>query len=338
MTHPTTRPAALLVMDEPTFQVQFRAEELDRLGRLVRLVAPGPLRELDSGPARARLAEADVLVTSWGVPALTDERLAAAPRLRAVLHAAGSVRELVSDGGVWRRGIVVSSAAGENAVAVAEYAFAAIVMAGKKAPFLATDTRHGHVSRYLRTRLSNRGRTIGVIGFSRTGRRLLELLRMLETAEILVSDPYADPAAVVAAGGRLVPLDELLSRAEILSLHAPALPGAPHLLGARELDMLPDGATLINTARGALVDHDALLAQCRSGRLDAVLDVTDPEPLPPDSPLLGLPNVMVTPHVAGSLGEETRRMSAHAIDELERWCAGKPLAASVSASSTAISA
>jgi phosphoglycerate dehydrogenase-like enzyme len=327
-------------MDAPTSALQLGPEQVRRLAGLVRLGDPVRLDELDSAAARARLARADVLLTSWGAPTLTAEHLRAAPRLRAVLHCAGSVRELLGVD-VWRHGIVVSSAADANAVPVAEYTLAAVIMAGKKAPFLAARARQGPGgwgATLARTDLSNRGRTIGVVGFSRIGRRVVELLRILDTAEVLVADPFADPAAVARAGGRLVPLDDLLRRSEILSLHAPALPATHHLLGARELALLPDGATLVNTARGSLVDHDALLRECASGRLDAILDVTDPEPLPAGAPLLDLPNVMVTPHVAGSLGTETRRMSDHALDELEAWLAGRPLATPVTRESFEASA
>lgn len=334
------RPTALLVMDARTFELQVGPDQRDRLAALVDLGDPVALDELDSAEARARLATADVLLTSWGAPELTPERLDAAPRLAAVLHCAGSVRGLVGPA-VWERGIVVSSAAEANAVPVAEYTLAAVVMAGKKAPFLAARARHdrdGWSAALARTDLSNRGRTIGVVGFSRIGRRVVELLRVLDTAEVLVHDPYADPAQVTASGARPVPLDELLRSSDIVSLHAPALPETRHMISARELGLMADGATLINTARGALVDHDALAAECRSGRLDAILDVTDPEPLAPDSPLLELPNVMITPHVAGSLGSETRRMSDHAIDELERWVEGRPLATPVTADAFSMSA
>ena len=116
----------------------------------------------------------------------------------------------------------------------------------------------------------------------------------------------------------------LLTRSEILSLHLPGLPETRHAISARELALLPDGATVINTARGAVVDTAALERECATGRLNAILDVTDPEPLPPGSRLAELPNVMITPHIAGSLGTETRRMSAQALDELDRYVRGKP--------------
>ncbi|WP_245643345.1 hydroxyacid dehydrogenase [Sanguibacter suarezii] len=334
------RPTALLVMDRDTFALQFDRDELDRLHALVDLGDPVVLHELDTPEALDRLAGAEVLLTSWGAPALDVARLDAAPRLRAVLHCAGSVRGLVGPE-TWDRGIVVSSAAEANAVPVAEYTLAAIIMAGKKAPFLAATARldrDGWSQSAGRGVLSNRGRTVGVVGFSRIGRRVVELLALLDTAEVLVSDPCADASEVAAAGAVLVPIDDLLRRSEIVSLHAPALPATHHMIAARELALLPDGATLVNTARGALVDHDALLVECSSGRLDAILDVTDPEPLPHGSPLYELTNVMITPHIAGSLGSETRRMSSHAIDELERLLDGRALATPVTPAGLTVSA
>ncbi len=334
------RPHALLVMDRRTFALQFREPELQRLAGLAELGDPVWTAELDSPAAHRRLARADVLLTSWGAPALTAERLARAPRLRAVLHAAGSVRGLV-DEEVFRRGIAVSTAADVNAVPVAEYTLAAIIMAGKKVPFLAADGRTLPAAWHEvlhREDLSNRGRTVVVVGFSRIGRRVVRMLRVLDTAAVLVVDPHADPAAVRAAGGEVAELDDALRRADIVSLHAPALPETRHMIGARELDLLPRGATLVNTARGSLVDHDALLVACAAGHVDAILDVTEPEPLPAGHPLLHLPNVVVTPHVAGSLGSETRRLTHHALDELEAWAAGRPLSTPVTAEATAVSA
>ncbi|MEV0269252.1 hydroxyacid dehydrogenase [Hamadaea sp. NPDC050747] len=320
------RPQALLVMRPDSFRLQFGPKEMQRLRSFADLGDPIWSDDLDAPHTRARLAETEVLLTSWGCPTLTPERLDAAPKLRAVLHCAGSVRNLVSDE-VWNRGILVTSGAEANATPVAEFTMAAIIFAGKKAHVLAAEARANRADWYTvaaREDLSNFGRTIGVLGFSRIGRRVVERLQTLDTAEVLVTDPYADAASVTAAGGRLVDLDELLSRSEILSLHLPELPQTRNAIGVRELALLPDGATVINTARGGVIDHAALERECATGRLNAILDVTEPEPLPEDSLLYQLPNVMITPHIAGSLGSETRRMSAQALDELERFIAGEP--------------
>ncbi|MGW4897040.1 hydroxyacid dehydrogenase [Kitasatospora sp. NPDC004240] len=334
------RPQALLVMRRDTYRVQFGPDQLHRLRSLAELGDPVRADDLDDPRTRARLAQAEVLLTSWGCPQLTAERLDAAPQLRAVLHCAGSVRPIASDA-LWRRDVLVTSAAGANATPVAEYTFAAIIFAGKKAHPLAARSRlepAGWNAVGHREDLTNYGRTVGIVGFSRIGRRVVDLLRTLDTAEVLVSDPYADPAAVAAAGGRLVELDDLLRRSEILSLHLPALPETRHTIGARELALLPDGATVINTARGSVIDTGALERECATGRLDAILDVTDPEPLPAGSLLAALPNVMITPHIAGSLGTETRRMSDQALDELERLLRGDPPLDAVTREALAVSA
>lgn len=121
-------------------------------------------------------------------------------------------------------------------------------------------------------------------------------------------------------------LDELVRRADVVSLHAPSLPETRQLIDQRRLALMRDGAVLINTARGALVDTDALTEELVSGRLDAVIDTTDPEVLPADSPLYELDNVLLTPHVAGSMGAETERMGWLAVEEIERYARGEPLA------------
>ncbi|MGI6878482.1 hydroxyacid dehydrogenase [Microbacterium sp. gxy059] len=317
-------PRTHLVMAPSTSELLFDAPRRERLRRL----SGGEVSEipdLDDPACAAALADAEVLITSWGAPQLTAERLARMPRLRAVFHAAGSVRALVSDA-VWERDLLVTSAAEENAIPVAEFAFAAIVLATKRTFFHVRsepEDRPGWIGNVPRDDYGTLGRTIGVVAFSRTGRRLVRLLTQLEDVRILVADPYADADEVRAAGGELVPLSEMLGRVDVLSLHAPSLPSTRHMIGAAQLAALRDGAVVLNTARGSILDHDALAAECGSGRLDAILDVTDPEPLPLDSPLLRLPNVAITPHLAGSLGSETRRLADEALDELEAYAAGR---------------
>ncbi|MFE6765583.1 hydroxyacid dehydrogenase [Streptomyces sp. NPDC057689] len=328
-----SKPHALVVMSRPSFEAHFDSPRLRRLAALADIDDPCWTDELDSPAARARLARAEILLTSWGAPELTPGRLAAAPRLKAVLHGAGSVRGLMGDE-VWSRGIRVTSAADANAVPVAEYTLAAIIFAGKKAPFLAASAKDayggwGSVTGY--GDLSNFERCVGIVGFSRIGRRVVDLLKVLPATTVLVADPYADPAEVARAGATLVPLDEMLPRVHVLSVHAPELAETRHLIGAGELSRLPDMATVINTARGSLVDADALAAECAAGRLFAILDVTDPEPLPGDSPLRHTARVMVTPHIAGSLGSEIGRLTDHVLDELARWTRSLPLRAEITA-------
>ncbi len=282
----------------------------------------GPMLVSDDPAVAGALAETEVLITSWGAPRLDAARLERMPRLRAVLHAAGSVRDIVTEE-VWARGIRVTSAADVNAVPVAEFTIAAILFSGKRALTHIRAPYDGTWDAWSQRSIGNVDRTVGIVGFSRIGRRVVELLRPFDGLRAVVADPFADPEAVAAAGATLIPLDEVLPQADILSLHAPSLPSTRHMISARELAMLPDGATLINTARGALVDHEALLMECRTGRIDALLDVTEPEPLPADAQLRRLPNVAITPHLAGSLGTEARRLADAALDELAAYASGK---------------
>ncbi|MGX1676323.1 hydroxyacid dehydrogenase [Streptomyces sp. NPDC055400] len=313
-------------MASDILRVQFAEPEIARLRAAATLAEPMATDELTSRGIRSRLATVEVLITSWGCPPIDSDVLSAAPRLRAVFHAAGSVRGHV-DERVLDRGIVVTTAADANAEPVARYTLAAVLWSFKKVPFLAQDARtyrEDLAYRDSRGELSGHGRTVVILGFSRIGRRVAALLRPLHEGPILVVDPFADPAEVHAAGAELVDLSEALPCADVLSLHAPLLPETRHMIGAAELAELRPGTTLINTARGALVDTKALELACASGRLDAILDVTDPEPLPMDSPLYRLPNVLLTPHIAGSQGKETHLMARAALAELERYAAGLP--------------
>jgi Phosphoglycerate dehydrogenase and related dehydrogenases len=326
------RPEALILMGREAFETQFDAQRLDRLRALATVGTPLWTDDLDDPAFAERLASVQVLLTGWGAPRLTAERLDRMPRLAAMFHCAGTIRPYVTDE-FWARGILASNVADANAIPVAEFTFAAIVMAGKKAPFLAATARDR-----LDTpteldafgRLGNLAPTIGVVGFSRIGRKVVQLVQQLEGVACLVSDPHADPLEVAAAGAELMELDDMLPRLDVLSLHAPELPSTRSMIGSTELAALPDHATVINTARGSLIDTAALERECVSGRLNAIIDVTEPEPLTASSVLYTLPNVMITPHIAGSLGSELYRLTEGALDELARFVRGEPLRAALS--------
>ncbi|GAA4799656.1 hydroxyacid dehydrogenase [Streptomyces ziwulingensis] len=326
-THPGPRPRTVLAMSRETRDA-LRDEGAFTLLQQVTDLDPGLLVTDFADPsAAAALTRAEVLFTHWGCPPLDERALAAMPRLRAVVHAAGSVKHHVTDA-VWGRGITVSSAAAANALPVAEYTLAAILLAGKRVLDSARRYRERRSPYPLLPYFAGHGnhhRVVGVVGASRTGRRVIELLRPFDFT-VLVHDPYLDEAGAARLGARAVSLDELARHSHVVTLHAPELPETRHLFDARRLALLPDGATLVNTARGSLVDTQALLTHLAPGRLDAVLDVTDPEVLPADSPLFRLPNVVLTPHIAGSLGSELRRMADHAAAEITRYAHGLPFA------------
>ncbi|WP_405722912.1 hydroxyacid dehydrogenase [Streptomyces sp. NBC_01537] len=317
-------PRAVFAMDPVHLPLLFPPPLMARLRETAAIDPALVVRDFADPAAADALAAAEVLITGWGCPRLDAGVLAAAPRLRTVLHAAGSVRGLVGDA-VWARGITVASAVTGNALPVAEYALAMILLAGKDV-FAYRDryrATHAQPSPAETAATGNLGRRVGIIGASRVGRRLLELLRPFDLT-VFLYDPYVDAAGAAALGAEPLSLDDLLRRSDIVSLHAPDIPETYRMLDRDRLALMRDGGVLINTSRGALVDPVALSEELVSGRLSAVLDVTEPEPLPAGSPLYGLPNVFLTPHIAGSLGNELERLGRIVVDELERLTAGLP--------------
>jgi phosphoglycerate dehydrogenase-like enzyme len=318
------RPRTLLAMSPNVAQKALGGYGLTRLAEVADLVPGLVADDFDEPRAAAALAEAEVLVTHWGCPLLDAEVLARAPKLRAIVHVAGTVKGFVTDA-CWERGIEVSSAAWANALPVAEYTVAAIIFANKRILRMREDfrERRGHGADLLERYpdAGNYRRSIGVVGASSIGRRVLDLLRPFDF-ELLVYDPFLSPEHAAQLGARLVGLDELCAESDVVSLHAPQIPETRHMLDGRRLALIRDGATVINTARGSLVDGEALAAELKRGRLYAVIDVTEPDVLPADSVLYDLPNVLLTPHVAGSVGNELVRLVDAAVDELARYAAG----------------
>lgn len=315
-------PSAVFAMNPVHLPELFPPHLMERLRGLVRIDPRLVVQDFADPAAASALARAEVLITGWGCPYIGEQALAAAPRLRTVLHTGGSVRHMVGEP-FWERGLTISSAVRANALPVAEYTLAAILLAGKDAFALRERFRAEHVypAPQEHDALGNLGRRVGLIGASRVGRRLLELLRPFDLS-VSLYDPYVDTTEASRLGAVPLPLDELLRTSDIVSVHAPDTPETHHMLSRERLAHMPDGSMLINTSRGALVDHEALADELLSGRLSAILDVTEPEPLPADSPLYRLPNVFLTPHIAGSLGNELARLGGMVVEELERFATG----------------
>jgi phosphoglycerate dehydrogenase-like enzyme len=295
------RPTLCLVMAEFLTRDLLSSEHHERLSRACEVLDPEPLARFDEPRAEGLLQRSEILLTGWGCPPLDAGVLGRAPRLRAVIHAAGTVKGHVTEA-CFDRGLVVSSAAAANALPVAEYTLAAILFASKRVFRIQRRYREGRAWRAWAQEfpdLGNFGKTVGIVGASRIGRRVMELLRQFEH-RVLVYDPHLDEEDARELAAQPVELEDLLRGSDVVSLHAPSLP-----------------------------ETRALERELVSGRIDAVLDVTDPEVLPADSPLYDLENVLLTPHVAGALGPETRRLGELAVTEVERLARGEPPAHAV---------
>jgi phosphoglycerate dehydrogenase-like enzyme len=285
---------------------------------------PGPGRPTPEALAGA-ISWAEVLVTGWGTPPLPlgDWSPEASP-LRLVAHTAGTVKQLLPPQAL-ERGLLVAHANESLAESVAEFTIGAILMARRQAFAAFARMRRGETHLDPLASRELRGSSVGIIGASAIGRRVLALLRPFGP-RLLLADPYCPPEQAAALGAELLPLHDLLAQSDIVSLHAPVTRETLGMLGAREFAAMRDGSLFVNTARGRLIDADALLRELHSGRIGALLDVTDPtEPLPPDSPFLQLDNCVVLPHIAAISLEARQRQGEYTVDDVLRYLGGEPL-------------
>lgn len=302
----------------------FRPEAQQRLQGLGQV-------EFAAHEARAALADDladsyDALVTSWSTARFEPSALIGA-RLRLAAHAAGSVRAKLPRK-LLERGLRVTQAAEALAPAVAELAMTLTLVLLRNVHHYDRalwTTRDWVPARQPDLGRALSGQQVGIVGMSRTGRHYASMLAGIGVRVIRAYDPYADPVACAELGVELVGLDDLFATSHVVAVHAPSTEETRHLIGARQFELLPAGAVFVNTARSWIVDQEALLREVVTGRISAGLDVFDTEPLPGESPFYGLPNVVVTPHVAGATLEARFCQGDTVVAELERFVSGRPL-------------
>lgn len=259
----------------------------------------------------------DGCIMGWGCPPI-DDAVGAGKPLRFVGVTGGSVRGFLGEG-VFDAGVTVVNSADVMAESVAEGAMTYMLCMLRRVPEYAGLMRAGG---WRTEEFANRGlfrKTVGLVGLGRVGRYLIDYLRPFDD-RFLIYDPYV--AAPPAGNCRLASLDEVLSGADIVSVHAALTDETRRLIDARALKLLKDGALLVNTARGGVIDQRALEAELATGRISAALDVFDPEPPAADSPLRSMKNVLLMPHMAGPTMDMRAKMTLSVLGNMETYFDG----------------
>lgn len=317
------RLSGLFILDAEIFPLVYGPDEVLEISRYIKLIAPPHTRNsLDHHPEL--LKKMQILMSGWGTPLIDENFLQKAPCLQAIFYAGGAIGGWITPA-VWERGIRVCSAYAANAKPVAEYTLAAIILGLKHAWKLSRQSREKRTFVPRDQAPGCYGSTVGVISLGTIGKQVVQLLRHLDV-RVVAYDPYISAIEMEELNIELVSLNDLFRISDVVTLHAPELPGTRHMIDGKLLEIMKPGATFINTARGGIV-QEADLIQILKKRPDvqAILDVTDPEPPLPSSPLFQLPNVFLTPHIAGSVGMECRRMGQYMIEELKRYLNGQAL-------------
>lgn len=264
------------------------------------------------------IADYEALVTGWGTPPLSEAVFERGSGLRIIAHSAGSVKHLVTremiDAYLIPRDITIFSANKAIAHNVAEGAIGMLIMTSRRWIEFANNFRETGTWRPKDVPTNGQyllGSTLGLVSASAVAREVIRLLQPWDL-RILCYDPHLSEDGARELGVEKVELDELFERSDLISVHAPKIPETTHMIGEKQLGLMRDGATLVNTSRGSVIDHDALLREAQTGRIVVCLDVTEPEPLPPDSPFRHLKNVIIIPHQTGAgyygyfkIGEQT---------------------------------
>jgi phosphoglycerate dehydrogenase-like enzyme len=288
-------------------------------------------------------AGAAAVVVGPGAPRVSATVMEACPTLRFIGELEGDrFAQRIDLESAWQRDIRTIDTTNGTSYGVAEWALSLSLIglrnAGAHFRRMIVDRTEGFAPAFFGDRGFRKGElsgsTVGLIGCGIIGRRLLELLEPFG-CHTYVHDPYAPRELADVYGFTFTDLDHLLRLSEVVFCLLPITPATRSLIGARELALLPDEAVLVNVGRGAVIDTDALIAELQSGRIGASLDVFDPEPIPAASPIRDLPNVFLTPHIAGETLASRQRLFSIMVDELERFFAGHETRYDITASTVA---
>jgi phosphoglycerate dehydrogenase-like enzyme len=319
------KPKVLIAIPEETRRIVLTETAIEQLRSFATVHIPDDAT-LSGTPIRGMLDGASVMMTGWRSPK-PDSAVLGANGLQFIAHTAGSVRFLGVRDAIADGHLRVSQAASQIAPPVAEFVIAAALEHLRRLVPLDGVVRHAELwpqerLHYLGEMLCDQ--TVGIVGVGYVGRLAIGLFKAFG-CPVVAYDPFLSEEGAAALGVRRVDLDELFTVADLVSLHAPSIDETRHMITAAHLASLRDGALLINTARGALIEESVLVAELKKGRISAALDVFLNEPLPAGHPLLALPNVRLSPHASGHSKGSYQRQGLFAVSEVIRFLGGEPL-------------
>jgi phosphoglycerate dehydrogenase-like enzyme len=330
-----SRPKILFAFDERVREGYLAQSDLDRLAAFADWdwfpCQGGGIYSSNDDPAaaealRQRLGDVDGVIVCHGSPTITADMMAAAPRLKIIGELEGDrFATRIDLEAAWERNIRSVDTTNGSSYPVAEWALGLILISlrnggGHFRRIIAGETR---VDRDLTQRSAGMlaGKRVGLVGGGHMGRRLIKLLHPFEV-DIWVHDPYLPREMAEALSFTQTSLDNVLSQCDVIVCMVPLTPGTKGMIGQRELDLISAGTVLVNVSRGAVIDSAALIDRLKRGDIVAGLDVFDPEPIPPDSEIIALPNVFLSPHIGYHSGEEYPQFFTLMVDEFERFFSG----------------
>ena len=297
-----------------------------RRGRVARLtdLYPQVVHAGNFDEHAGALRDVEVIFGTWGMIRFEDRHFRAMPQLKAVFYAAGNVKAFAEP--LLEKDVILVSAWEANAIPVAEMCLSQILLSLRgyfRCQRLYREHKRLDVKQYPRSGVN--GDTVGMLGLGKIGTRLTRLLATYPL-KVIAYDPFLTAERASSLNVERVTLDEVFERAAVVCNHIPDIATTRGMLGAAQFCRMRDGATFINTGRGAQVVEEELLQTLRDRPdLTALTDVTWPEPPPPDAPHWMLPNLVMTPHIGGTTGDEVVRLADLVIGEYEAWIAGRPL-------------
>jgi len=313
----------IFLMPSESFEKIFKKETVDKLKKY------GEVKIWDEKENIENFTKnSTIIITSWGSPEITQSIFKSAPELKFIMHAAGTIKPYVKKE-VIEKGVKVNSCSGVIGKFVAIATLGLILVSVKKifwwSDFIKETGKWRDNEKLMKYTDEINGVNIGIISMSNVGRNLLNLLRQF-TEKIYVYDPYWTEEQIKNYGGiKVKSLMEIAEKCEIVALCAPLTEETKGMIGKEFFKNMKDGAVFINTARGAIIDQNALIEELKKERIFACLDVTYPEPPEKNSPLYNLKNLIISPHITGCVHSGLKELGKFSVEEIERFLKGEKL-------------